>query len=214
MSYDDFASTFSQSRKNLRWAEIEYFIAYIQEHFLGKRISILDVGCGNGRFLDSLALWERVEVRASYLGIDESIGMIDEARKLHPEYMFQALDMNRLEELSDTTKYDVIVFIASFHHLHTKEERQNVLQKTKNLLSLGGIVMMTNWNLFGEPLFTKYQTWYKWSGDFSIKIGTHERYYHGFSTEELSQLFQENNYKILENRVFEWEKNIISLLKI
>jgi len=54
MSYDAFAQTFSQSRKNLRWGEIEYFMKYIQEKFLNKEISLLDIGCGNGRFLDTL----------------------------------------------------------------------------------------------------------------------------------------------------------------
>jgi hypothetical protein len=54
MSYDAFASTFSQSRKNLHWGEIEYFIEIMNTQFSGKKISILDVGCGNGRFLESL----------------------------------------------------------------------------------------------------------------------------------------------------------------
>lgn len=33
MSYDAFASTFSQSRKNLRWGELEYFVEYMQTTF-------------------------------------------------------------------------------------------------------------------------------------------------------------------------------------
>lgn len=45
--------------------------------------------------------------------------------------------------------------------------------------------MMTNWNLMEEPLFTKYQKNYKGGGDFGIKIGAHDRYYHGFTLEEL-----------------------------
>lgn len=136
MSYDAFASTFSQSRKNLRWEEIEYFLEYIQKHFFKKNVSILDVGCGNGRFLDSLALWERAGVRASYnyLGIDESSGMIQEAKKFHPEQAFEVLDMNHLHELSSHKKYEIIVFIASFHHLHTEDERRQVLADTKKLL--------------------------------------------------------------------------------
>jgi 2-polyprenyl-3-methyl-5-hydroxy-6-metoxy-1,4-benzoquinol methylase len=80
-------------------------------------------------------LGEGLEVRTySYLGIDESSGMIEEAQKLHPEYTFMVLDMNHLEELSDDEKYDVIIFIASFHHLQTSEERKEVLEKTKKLL--------------------------------------------------------------------------------
>lgn len=72
--------------------------------------------------------------------------------------------------------------------------------------------MMTNWNLMEEPLFAKYQKSYRGSGDFGIKIGAHERYYHGFTTTELDRLFQESGYGIIENRVFTGKKNIISLL--
>lgn len=60
--------------------------------------------------------------------------MVGEARKLHPDHTFQVLDMNHLGELSNDRKYQFIVFIASFHHLQTKEERKEVLEKTKKLL--------------------------------------------------------------------------------
>jgi predicted TPR repeat methyltransferase len=48
MSYDAFAETFSNSRKNLHWPELEYIIADMQAQ---NYASILDIGCGNGRFL-------------------------------------------------------------------------------------------------------------------------------------------------------------------
>lgn len=131
MSYDAFASTFSQSRKNLRWGEIEYFVEYMKKYSSDAETSILDVGCGNGRFLETL---ETSGLPYSYLGIDASTGMIEEARKLHPDTIFQVLDMNRLEELSNGKKYQFIVFIASFHHIHTIAERREVLRKTKKLL--------------------------------------------------------------------------------
>jgi predicted TPR repeat methyltransferase len=49
MSYDAFAETFSNSRKNLHWPELEYIIADMQAQ---NYASILDIGCGNGRFLE------------------------------------------------------------------------------------------------------------------------------------------------------------------
>lgn len=131
MSYDAFASTFSESRKNLRWGEVDYFVDYMKEHSSEGKASILDVGCGNGRFLETL---ESSEFPYSYLGIDASTGMIEEAKKLHSEYCFRVLDMNHLEVLSDSEKYQFIVFIASFHHLLTEQERKEVLKKTKKLL--------------------------------------------------------------------------------
>ncbi len=47
--YDSFASTFSDSRRAHPWPEIDQVIDEIVP--LGD-ISLLDVGCGNGRFLE------------------------------------------------------------------------------------------------------------------------------------------------------------------
>ncbi len=51
MSYDAFAETFSNSRKNLFWPELEYTIEDMRK--MGYT-SALDIGCGNGRFLEQI----------------------------------------------------------------------------------------------------------------------------------------------------------------
>jgi hypothetical protein len=65
--------------------------------------------------------------------------------------------MTHLDTIPSEEKYDVIVFIASFHHLPTEDERHAVLQNTKHLLAPESRVMMTNWNLLGAELFPKYE---------------------------------------------------------
>lgn len=206
MSYDSFAATFSKSRKNLHWEEIDYLVDFMREYFWGAPISLLDIGCGNGRIIKTLEKFE-----TTYLGIDKSGLMIEEAQKLHPQKQFLVLDMEKIDSLHQ--RFDVILFIASFHHLDTETKQKDVLQKAANLLNPGGIIAMTNWNLLGETLFPKYEKSYKWNGDFSVKIGTHTRYYHGFSVEELQKLFEEIDFPIRENRVFEGEKNILSIIQ-
>ena len=110
MSYDAFATTFSNSRKNLHWPELEYIIEDIKDN---EYRSILDVGCGNGRFLkESEKLWY---IADQYLGVDNSKGMILEARKLHPESHFEAIWMQDMVNIEGS--FDAIVFLASFHHL-------------------------------------------------------------------------------------------------
>lgn len=86
MSYDAFATTFSNSRKNLHWPELEYIIEDIKNNSYK---SILDIGCGNGRFLEEA---EKLgHIPDTYLGVDNSEGMIQEARKLHPESLFEVI---------------------------------------------------------------------------------------------------------------------------
>jgi len=56
-------------------------------------MKLLDVGCGNGRLLASLS----TKLGSfEYLGVDASLGMIEEAKKLHPEHTFTVCDMRKL----------------------------------------------------------------------------------------------------------------------
>jgi len=44
MDYNNFAKTFSNSRKNMKWEEIDYFLEFINKNSLDKKnISILDI---------------------------------------------------------------------------------------------------------------------------------------------------------------------------
>ncbi|MCK9272466.1 class I SAM-dependent methyltransferase [Candidatus Gracilibacteria bacterium] len=205
-SYDNFSKTFSASRKSMKWPEMDYFMDFIKNKNIGN-YKILDVGCGNGRLLNYL---KQFSLDKFYLGIDESVGMINEAKIEHPGHNFEVLDMTNLDKLDRS--FDFIFFIASFHHLKIQKERQEVLQKTLKILNKGGFIFMTNWNLLSPSNLKKYQETSKGSQDFNIKIGDFFRFYHGFKIEELDNLFKKEGFKIIENRVFEGERNIISIL--
>lgn len=50
--YDDFATTFGASRRDLHWSEIETLLDDFIVHFCQEKIwKIADIGCGNGRLL-------------------------------------------------------------------------------------------------------------------------------------------------------------------
>jgi SAM-dependent methyltransferase len=139
--------------------------------------------------------------------------MIAEARKLHPSYQFEVCPMESLwsSEYLKPVSYNTIIFLASFHHLETREQRLQVLSEIKKYLTSGGVIYMTNWNLRDQP---RYQKSHRWDGDYDIKIWEYSRYYHGFTVEELEGLFEEAEYKIVANRIFEWGRNIWSKIQM
>lgn len=214
--YDNFAKTFSKSRKNLKWAEIDAILEILKNENLTK---ILDIGCGSGRFLENYKNFF-VNSPELYLGLDASENMIIEAKKnleneneKSTKNFFEVCEMQKLEkffEKNNFPKFDAIIFLASFHHLENENERIEVLKSAKKILNENWKIFLTNWNLLGQE---KYQNSHLWNSDFKIKIGEFDRYYHGFKLEELEKIFEKCELKIEKNEIFEGWRNIFSILK-
>ena len=83
-----------------------------------------------------------------YVGIDIAEGMLDFARKEHPEAMFIAGDMSQILTSFERESFDVIVACASFQHLPQVLERQRLIDMCYRLLRYEGLLMMTNWAFF------------------------------------------------------------------
>lgn len=210
VDYNKFAKTFAESRKNMKWPEIEYFLD--KYNLEGK--NVLDVWCWSGRLLSFIK--DNVK-DFSYTWADLSWELLKEAQKDHQESKFIELNMLDLDKIE--WKFDIVFFIASFHHLDNEEDRLEVLLKAKNLLSDNWKVIMTNWALNSPVNKEKYSKskieesenkW--WWEDYSIKIWDATRYYHAFSLYELEVLFKKTNYQIEENRLFDNERNYISVI--
>ena len=208
VDYDNFASTFSKSRKNMKWPEIDYFMDFIKSSFPDKTLKVLDIWCWNWRLVDNLwNTWHNFD----YLWTDLSKSMVEEAKKNHPKSQFIILDMLDLDKLEQS--FDLIFFIASFHHLKDRDSRIRVLEKAWDLLEAGGCIFMTNWNLLSNENLQKYWGSRSWERDFDIKIWQDKRYYHCFSLEELKELAEGSWFKLIENRLFDWDRNMISILQ-
>jgi trans-aconitate methyltransferase len=79
--------------------------------------------------------------------------MINEAKNEHSNYEFFTQNMI---DISLEKKYDLVFFIASFHHLKSLEERIEVLKKLKKYFKKDSIIFMTNWSLNSEFNSKKY----------------------------------------------------------
>lgn len=196
----------------MKWEEIEYFFSSVNKG------SILDVWCGNGRLLGAYIDCFKAPPE-EYVWVDLSDWLVGEARLAFPDNSFIVKNMIDIW-VFDTESFDNIFFIASFHHLWTLEERLEVLAAAYKILNTGGKIYMTNWALESELNKVKYlaakipdsENEFR-SSDFNIKIWKFDRYYHSFSLRELEYLAEKSGLEIIENRVFESDKNIITILK-
>lgn len=212
VNYDLFAKTFAISRNNMKWEEIYYFFGKIWKF---EWLHILDIWCWSWRLLSHIK--EYFNWNFFYTWIDVSSEMIKEAKKLYKDYEFLLQDM---VDLSLDKKYDLVFLIASFHHLDSIEKRFNTLQRIKKIIKKDSIIFLTNWALWYKKNLEKYKKNIIpnsinefGSVDYNIKIWKFYRYYHSFSLDELDYLFKKSWFEIIENRLFENDKNIISILK-
>lgn len=194
-AYNRIASHFSSTRSYL-WNDLLRFRSFVNA---GDRI--LDLGCGNGRLF---SLWDGIGV--SYTGMDQSNALLDIARQKFPDAGFVEGEMTVLP--FPDASFDAVFCIASFHHLPTPDDRVRALREMRRVLAGEGALVMMNWNLLSEWADEKVR-----NKDI-LKIGADdflvpwknserdviaERYYHGFSSEELEKLFYDAGFSIAEH---------------
>jgi len=218
-TYNKIARPFSATRKFL-WDDLLPL-----KKFVKNGDKVLDVGCGTGRLYHLFKDFQPLE----YIGIDQSEGQIEVARELLPGVNFAIGEMTKLSFADN--EFDVVFCVATFHHLSDEKSRLKALQEMKRVLKTGGHLLMTNWNLFSEwsSAKAKKNKWTKlvgnnllvpWKDNQGKNLG--DRFYHGFSLEELADLFKQTGFVIVEQhyspRSWQGEKiigngNIVSVVK-
>jgi len=216
VDYNKIAKWFSNSRKKMKWEEIDYFISSYLTNFKWK--SFLDIWCWSWRLLEQFSNSFDIN-KIDYLWLDLSSEMLKNAKDNFPDKEFRNINMTDIDKL-EWRKFDYIFFIASFHHLDNISDRINVLKKAKSLLNDNWIIFMTNWALDSDINKEKYSKDIiknslnkYWSLDYKIYFWEYPRYYHWFSLDELEYLFDEAWFYIIENRLFGTNKNFISIIK-
>ena len=216
VDYNKIAKWFSDSRKKMKWEEIDYFISSYLNDFEWK--SFLDIWCWSWRLLEQFSSSFDID-KIKYLWLDLSSEMLKNAKENFQNKDFENINMIDIDKL-EWRKFDYIFFIASFHHLDNINDRLLVLKKVKKLLNTNWLIFMTNWALDSWMNKEKYSKdiieWSEneyWSLDYKIYFWEYPRYYHWFSLDELKYLFENNWFKIIENRLFDTNKNFISIIQ-
>lgn len=222
VDYNKFWKTFSNSRKNMKWEEIYYFFDFIKKNIdLVDDLKILDIWSWNWRLISHILDYWLISIdslKNNYLWIDLSQVLLNEAVNNNLGFKFKNLNMLNLDSL--VNNFDMIFSIASFHHLYNIEERLDFLSKLYSITNTWWYIFFTNWALNSYINLEKYKNSilqntknHFWWIDYKIKIWDNHRFYHCFSISELDYLFKKSGFTIIENRLFENNRNFISILK-
>lgn len=199
-NYNEIAADFNLTRKKEIWPEIIKLAGKIKDGD-----SILDLGCGNGRLIETLK-----DKKINYLGIDNSEELIRFAKENYPSYKFIISDILNLEgakelkEDNNSRKFDYIFCLATLQHLPGEDLRTKALEEMKALLKEGGEIIISNWNMWPQKKyrFLIFKTFLnRLMGKNKLEFGDvlfpwknsrgeikSERYYHAFRKNELLKI--------------------------
>ncbi len=188
--YQSVATHFSKTRQSnwKGWGRVVNFFEDLPEP------KVLDIGCGNGRFLNFLK--ENTSKKFEYTGIDNNAELLSEAQSKNPECKFIDVDVfGNLESLKD--KYNFIVVFGLMHHIPGKEFREKWLHDVIALLEEKGILVLTFWDFKAEKVLKTLPD----EGDYILgwdKKPETERYAHKFTEKELNDISTNYDVELVE----------------
>ena len=198
--YNHEAKKYYETRKKF-WKEGELLLEEM-DSFEGKKVSILEFGCGSGRFASFLR--ERYSGKFSYVGVDLSEGLLSYAQKENPKLTFICEDISEFVVKQKQESFDIIIGTSSFQHIPSFKERLFLMKHFYRLLKYDGKVIMTNWSLSHRFIKKHWGEIAKAMGRYVLSFGkasrrdilvpwtnkgqTFKRYYHLFDLKELKRL--------------------------
>ncbi|MBC7878891.1 MAG: class I SAM-dependent methyltransferase [Anaerolineales bacterium] len=218
--YNHFGDQFSATRQRLQ-PGVKKIIDSIQDD-----VSILDLGCGNGHFLNEIS---KRGHKAALLGVDFSLPLLQNAEStLGVE--FREVDLSKLSVTSNqsliTSNWSLITAFAALHHIPSHEMRSDILKTVKKLLNKNGKFILSNWQfLNSEKLKSRIQPWDKVGinesdldeGDYLLDWrsgGDGLRYVHHFSAEELLGLAEQTEMSVIDSFLSDGDGGNLSLYQI
>jgi len=192
--YDRIATHFAQTRE-YAWPEVESFISDEIDRAGLERA--LDLGCGNGRHAQALA-----EQGAEVIGLDVSRGLLAEARERATDRGFDVDlvhgDAGRLPLTTDV--FSQVVYVATLHHLPTREARRESLSEVGRVLAPNGRGLVSAWSTAHDRFEATegFDTTVDWTLPGGKRVG---RFYHIYDPEEFREDLEAAELSVVDCRV-------------
>ncbi len=141
--YGSLADSFAASR-----AAPQPGFALLLDWLPARAETLLDVGCGNGRFGHYLLARQRI---SQVTGVDFSAALLQKARALLPQATFIQRDMTQPGFLNGLGQFDVIACLAAMQHVPGRANRLVLLQEMAAHLPAHGRLFLANWQFMSSP---------------------------------------------------------------
>ncbi len=173
--YDTVAAAFDATRSH-PWPGWTRLLPY-----LAAPLSVLDVGCGNGRF--GLFLLEQLQPGVRYHGIDNNAALLACAQAALPGALLEQRDA--LTDLP-AGAYDLVTLFGVVHHVPGANRRRELLRALADRVAPGGLLAFACWRFYEYERFAQRldnwpEGWDREPGDFLLdwRQGEHAlRYCH------------------------------------
>ncbi len=199
-TYDKICRSWEEKRDYV-WEPTKRFL---QENS-GRAKTLLDIGCGNGRHMQL----------AARLGYKKIIGCdFSEAQlKICQEKGFTTKNCDMTDLDFKDSSFDIVLCIASLHHLMTEKEQLKALSEVKRVLNNRGKAQISVW--IPQPGYLKKQIEKKKFNflddhedkkiakvTYTIlnKKKSYLRYYYMFSEQEFKKLCLESGFRIITSQ--------------
>jgi ubiquinone/menaquinone biosynthesis C-methylase UbiE len=176
--YSPIAKHFDETRYK-PWPGVVQFLNSLKPH-----TSVLDLGCGNGKYLS-------VRSDLDLHACDICPELVDIAKTKHPQVSFLVCNGCSLPYTSESM--DAVYSIAVFHHLKIVLERQQFLKEVQRILKSEGTFFLTVWapsavQTKWTPLSDPGDYHVPWNEKYSQTVV--QRYYHIFEKNEIVELMR------------------------
>jgi tRNA (uracil-5-)-methyltransferase TRM9 len=145
--YQSVAEEFSRTREK-GWSGWDNLLPYIKKLADDGKFSILDLGCGNGRFLEFI-LSNFHQQSFKYTGLDFSQRLLSLAKLKYigkPQAGFQRFDVIKGADKING-KYDLVVAFGLTHHLPYDYLTEKWLPQIVSLLNNNGYLALSFWDI-------------------------------------------------------------------
>jgi 2-polyprenyl-3-methyl-5-hydroxy-6-metoxy-1,4-benzoquinol methylase len=217
--YTEYGREFSATRRRLQTGVLR-----VIESLRGDE-SILDLGCGNGELARTLA---RRGHHGSYLGLDLSLPLLDEAEREAFAFPVQFMQADLVSDdwehvIAHNDTFDIVFSFAVFHHIPSLELRLQIIKKIREHSKPDGMFNHSNWQFLNSPrLQARIQPWESIglqgsevdANDYLLdwkRGGKGLRYVHHFDESELNDLAKASGFEIIETFYSDGENKKLSI---